>query len=250
MWSSPVLRISLICCVVLACGREPLDLSPSAAPGGSGSAGASAAGATAGPAGMTGAAGSMGVAGLTGAAGMTGAAGTMGVAGGAERIPTMHRPTAMACPTMTLPASAPTTCPFAGEGKGVGVPGWCNSVSDCTEGKDPRCVGAIPSGKCSCTYDACFSDRDCPANHVCACSGVYSGNACVAGNCRIDADCGTGGYCSPIIDRCTSGVTGYFCRSSKDACANDGDCGAATPNCDRDPVTGVWGCQSIHGCVL
>jgi hypothetical protein len=82
---------------------------------------------------------------------------------------------------------------------------------------------------------------------VCACSGVYSGNACVTGSCHIDADCGAEGYCSPEIEHCSGAVTGYFCRTTKDTCTDDKDCGVAA-HCARDPGSGVWGCQSTDGC--
>jgi hypothetical protein len=218
---------SLLCVLVLGCGRQQLD-DPSGA----------------GPAGSTGEGGSAGSAGTdAGGAGLAGATGTAG------QLPAVHRSTAAACPAMMLPPDASTMCPFA-RAPGLEVPGGsCNSASDCTAGQDPRCVGSLPSGSCSCTYDACFSDADCPAGEVCACSGVYSGNACVGGACRIDADCGVGGFCSPEIEHCTGVVLGYFCRTPKDTCVNDADCGDAV-HCARDPGTGTWGCQSLDGCPL
>ena len=128
--------------------------------------------------------------------------------------------------------------------------GWCNSNGDCTAGMDGRCVGTILTGQCSCTYDACFADAErCPTGSVCACSGVFSGNACVTGNCRVDSDCGAGGFCSPTVAPCTGAVEGYFCRTQKDSCTDDKDSGDAA-HCSRDPSTGVWGCQSLDGCPL
>jgi hypothetical protein len=128
--------------------------------------------------------------------------------------------------------------------------GNCSDASDCAAGADGRCVGHLPAGNCTCSYDACFSDGDCPGGAVCACSGVFSGNACVGSTCAIDADCGVGGFCSPELEHCTGAVLGYFCRTPKDTCIDDADCGDAA-HCDaRDPSTGIWGCQSLDGCPL
>jgi hypothetical protein len=55
---------------------------------------------------------------------------------------------------------------------------------------------------------------------VCAC-GVA--NQCKKGNCRIDSDCGPGGYCSPATDACGA-VLGYYCHTAADECVNDDDC--------------------------
>jgi hypothetical protein len=223
--------LSLICVVTtLACGRIPLDDPAETAPAGS--------------AGNGGSAGSAGSAG-TG----SGGGGVAGAAGAAGRVPAAHRPTASSCPAMMLPFNSPTMCPFA-KAPGLEVPaGWCNSVSDCTAGQDPRCVGSLPFGNCSCTYDACFSDGDCPAGEICACSGVYSGNACVGGTCEIDADCGAGGYCSPVVDGCSSQVLGYACHTAQDTCSDNTDCPFGA-SCAPDPSTKAWRCGPANGCPL
>ncbi len=237
MRPSACLRMWLLCSLaVLACGREPLDLGPRDSAGGTGTAGA------------TGSAGTTGAAGTSGAAGMTGSAGAPSAP---LPVPAVHRPAPVSCPRMTLPASAPTMCLFA-KAPGVEVPaGWCNSNADCTSGTDGRCVPSILTAQCSCEYDACFADADCPGGDVCACSGVFSGNACVSGSCRVDADCGAGGFCSPTVDHCSGVITGYFCRTAKDTCTDDKDCGDLyAEHCARDPGTGVWGCQSSDGCPM
>jgi hypothetical protein len=167
--------------------------------------------------------------------------GAGGASGATGRVPTTHRPTAAACPVIR--PSSMTTCPFAGQGRGD-----CTADSDCKAGADGKCSG-MSLGTCSCTYDACFSDSDCTMGSVCACSGTYSGNTCVASNCKIDADCGVNGFCSPEIEHCTGALLGYFCRTPKDKCTDDADCGDAA-HCARDSGTGVWGCQSTDGCPL
>ena len=232
----------------IACGRGPLD-----DPGGTRSAGSSgsagAAGDASGAAGVTASGGAGGTNSSTGTAGAAGIGGTGSGGGGAPgaagvtgRMPTMHRPTATACPIMMLPPNTPTMCSDANDPLGATTPGWCKNDSDCTNGEDGRCV-AIPPGpapNCGCTYDACFSDGDCSANGVCACSGAYSGNACIPGNCHVDADCGVGGYCSPSFHDCGF-LVAYQCHTSKDQCVNDADCGPY--GCAYDPTMAVWACR-------
>jgi hypothetical protein len=227
MRSSVGLSLSLICSLIaLACGRQQLDLGPAPA---------------------TGSGGTTGAAGASGAAASGSAGGTPGAP---LPVPAVHRPMAASCPIFAPTPGTPGFCPFA-KAPGLKVPaGWCNSNSDCGNGNDGRCVGTILTGQCSCTYDACFADTDCPGGGVCACSGVYSGNTCVSGSCHVDADCGVGGYCSPEIEHCTGAVLGYYCRTTKDSCGDDADCGVDA-HCDaRDPGTGVWGCQSLDGCPM
>ena len=214
MRSSLGLSLLLSCSLTaLACGREPLD-GPATGAGGSGASAAGASG------------------GATGAGGLTG------------RVPSVHRPTAAACPMVDPPTS--TICPLAT----VGQQDTCVDNSDCAAGVDGRCVGSLPSGRCSCAYDACFSDGDCPGSSVCACSGFYSGNACVTGACHVDADCGAAGFCSPETDHCTGAALGYFCRTSRDTCVDDSDCGAGA-RCERSPDAGSWACRLAgDGCPL
>lgn len=128
----------------------------------------------------------------------------------------------------------------------IGV-GACKSDSECRDGKDGQCVLSLPSGTCSCTYDACFVDSDCSGG-VCACSGHYSGNTCVSGNCRLDADCGRGGYCSPVMAACGGAIIGYQCHTQKDKCVTDAEC--VDRACTFVPNEGGWACRSAPGCPL
>jgi hypothetical protein len=75
----------------------------------------------------------------------------------------------------------------------------------------------------------------------------------VPGNCRVDADCGPGGYCSPTVDSgCGSfyGVQGYYCHTPADECVNDRDCpGYGTPEapyCAYSTTVGHWVCGTGH----
>src|SRR5207237_924742 len=53
---------------------------------------------------------------------------------------------------------------------------------------------------------------------------TYGGdNFCVAGNCRIDSDCGINGFCSASGE---PSIVGYFCHTPQDTCINDNDCSA------------------------
>jgi hypothetical protein len=67
------------------------------------------------------------------------------------------------------------------------------------------------------------------------------------GNCRIDTDCGEGGFCSPsTAESCgnMSGVTGYWCHTSKDTCKNDSDCAAQQNGyCSYHETIGAWACS-------
>lgn len=125
--------------------------------------------------------------------------------------------------------------------------------SQCTSGSDGRCVHAeAPIAECSCTYDACVHDTDCPAGSLCACHGSPyvggQGNTCTPGNCRVDSDCGSNGYCSPAYDTMTcGGLLGYYCHTPDDECVNDSDC---TKN-DDDVCTflsGRWQCAMEELC--
>lgn len=126
--------------------------------------------------------------------------------------------------------------------------------SDATQGKNGRCVfariGAI------CTYDTCFDDSAC-AGKVCACrqqADMASGdtNHCLTmGNCRVDADCGSGGSCSPTLGSCGhyTGIVGYYCHTGKDACINDSDCaqdGGLGGYCAYNPAAGAWQCSTAE----
>jgi hypothetical protein len=75
----------------------------------------------------------------------------------------------------------------------------------------------------------------------------------VQGNCRIDADCGAGGYCSPSIGVNTCGfLGGYYCHTPADACINDTDCsqsGSGGPQvCTYSTTDGRWECTEELFC--
>jgi hypothetical protein len=85
---------------------------------------------------------------------------------------------------------------------------------------------------------------------TCACHGSpYTngqGNHCVTGNCRVDGDCGAGGWCSPSYSTNGCGsIGGYHCHTTRDLCINDTECpksgGPAT--CSYDTTLGYWQCQ-------
>lgn len=103
----------------------------------------------------------------------------------------------------------------------------CESHDDCTEGRNGRCSPMRFGFEC--TYDDCLSDSDCPPDHLCECEAATTWtdrNACLPGNCRVDSDCGDGGFCSPTFGSCGSysDVIGYYCRTPDDECLNDSEC--------------------------
>jgi len=128
----------------------------------------------------------------------------------------------------------------------------CKQDVDCT---DLFLDGPCVNGACA-DIDHCMHDSDCPGStDVCSCypqtlvmGGFSYGNACVAGNCRTDADCGPGGFCSPTVDpQCGGyrGVQGYDCHTCEDTCVDDTDCGdgkPGSPYCAYDPTVGHWTC--------
>ena len=76
-------------------------------------------------------------------------------------------------------------------------------------------------------------------------------DVCLAGNCTVDSDCGSGGYCSPSYGTSCGaygGVVGYFCHTAKDQCTNDDQCVdsgsgySETGYCGYQPTTGQWTC--------
>jgi hypothetical protein len=92
---------------------------------------------------------------------------------------------------------------------------------------------------------------DCPGHVPCDCraSDVDSSpNWCVAGgNCRIDDDCVSGGYCSPSLFGFCMRVdgnglgSGYFCHTQDDTCTDDADCNGGG-YCGYDPSKNLWSC--------
>jgi len=165
--------------------------------------------------------------------------------------PTNHRPSAVACPT-TRPPGMPITTSF----DDAGVPG-CTSDSDCTSGVNGRCGSAGGNAlENVCTYDECSTDSQCMMDAVCQCGetegATRTANTCEPGNCRVDADCGKGGYCSPSQTVTGCGQTGldYYCHTSSDECTNDSDCkdGGEVSTCGWQPTLGHWACIPVQVC--
>jgi Cys-rich repeat protein len=109
---------------------------------------------------------------------------------------------------------------------------------------------------CSCSYDSCLHDTDCPSGDTCACHGspfVAGGNFCIKSGCRVDSDCGAGGYCSPAYNTGSCGsLLGYYCHTPKDQCVNDSDCvgdgGGLPEKCSYSTSSGYWMCMKYGLC--
>ncbi len=166
------------------------------------------------------------------------------------RVPAQHRAVATVCDQVRPPSSL-----LPPPGSTVTPDGYisCLTDADCASaGKNGRCTGNGHDGW-RCTYDGCFSDGDCSGS-VCQCEGGFrsDNNVCLSqGNCRVDADCGPGGYCSPTLGDCGDygGVVGYYCHTSTDECIDDSDCGAqpgtfGQPYCAYSPAAGRWKCST------
>jgi hypothetical protein len=152
-------------------------------------------------------------------------------------IPLNHRPDDSEC----------ATAPPAGDCQNI-PSGMCMSDSDCTMGTNGRCNESTGGALfCSCQYDACVADTDCPTAQLCACHGSpYTGgdgNTCTQGNCRVDSDCGTNGYCSPSAGGGCGGLSGYYCHTASDTCVNDSDCeGGGAEDCQYSTTDVRWEC--------
>jgi hypothetical protein len=152
---------------------------------------------------------------------------------------TNHRPDDSQC---TAPRAA-GNCALP---MGVGA---CTNDSECTDGgANGRCTENMGGAQfCSCTYDTCVHDTDCPMNQLCVChDSAYNGggNVCMPGNCRVDYDCG-GFDCSPTHGTTgCGGVTGYYCHTARDTCVNDSDCADAgsLDVCAFSMTTNRWEC--------
>jgi hypothetical protein len=158
-------------------------------------------------------------------------------------VPTSHRPDDSQCATV----------PPAGDCGNV-PDGVCTGDSDCTMGTNGRCNESTGGALfCSCQYDACAADTDCPSGQLCACHGSpYTGgdgNTCVQGNCRVDSDCGAGGYCSPSAGGGCGGLSGYYCHTTSDTCVNDDDCSSGGPeSCQWSSTDERWECTQEDLC--
>jgi hypothetical protein len=168
-----------------------------------------------------------------------------------SEVASSHRAVAVACEKARGPGNP---------GKSEG--GMCKADADCTKGKNGRCqLRGARYRQNECTYDECFSDADCDGGKgVCGCehdaTNQGAGHYCSPGNCRVDADCGKGGFCSPSMPNCSLNgpyyPTGYFCHTKKDECTNDDDCkppskkgyGPIGTRCAWAPESARWVCSS------
>jgi hypothetical protein len=101
-----------------------------------------------------------------------------------------------------------------------------------------------------------MGDVDCKPGTVCGCHGTAyagdQGNTCVSGDCRIDSDCGVGGYCSPTLNVNSCGsLGGYYCHTAADQCIDDTDCSSSTTGpqvCAWSATTKRWECAPMPLC--
>ena len=68
---------------------------------------------------------------------------------------------------------------------------------------------------------------------------------CVPSDCRVDADCGAPGYCSPTPGSCGPifGTAGYYCHTPSDECFADDDCDGDA-YCAYDLSAKRWRCRT------
>jgi hypothetical protein len=163
------------------------------------------------------------------------------------RVPLRHRATATTC---NAPRPSSTCDPG-------GVPmSTCVTDGDCGMGTNGRCVGN-PHDGCRCSYDRCITDGDCTEGGACECRlpsrGAAGANVCIPGNCRVDADCGPRGFCSPTLGDCGDygGLSGYYCHTPADECVDDADCRdvdagflGQMPYCAYSRQVGHWRCSN------
>lgn len=153
-----------------------------------------------------------------------------------------------------VPDVAAAACPHERASQPLAAdatPTECHTDADCTAGQNGRCLRLSnhgshgPSLEASrCSYDACFSDADCPdaPRATCWCgraSGavVGEGHSCTGGECAADADCGEGRYCR-------RGANGRFCHAPADECMEDQPCPAPEQSCQRAP-DGIYRCSAM-----
>jgi hypothetical protein len=99
----------------------------------------------------------------------------------------------------------------------------------------------------ACEYDSCFADSQCPGEDVCVCGGQASvgrpPNYCSQGGCRVDSDCGPGGYCSRSYYPCSGGLAGYYCHTPGDECTSDAQCSSGLGSvCEWSATSMAWTC--------
>ena len=123
----------------------------------------------------------------------------------------------------------------------------CSSHDECDEGLNGRCEPQnLRFPVLECSYDQCMGDDEC-GDTVCACDESIANFCYSQGDCKVDADCGAEGWCSPTLGSCGDygGTVGYYCRTSEDECLNDEEC----PNngyCAYQQNLGHWQCSDIH----
>jgi hypothetical protein len=214
----------------VGCGRVGLD-APTGLAGSNGSGGGAGT-AVSGSAGAS----SAGVTGSEGDGGQNGGAGVFG------RAPALHRPGGLICPPRDVPdnlCAFPTRTPDA--------PDACLSNADCVEnGRSGTCTSTAGMTACQCSYDLCTSDGDCHGG-ACLCESLFIGNVCVGGGCRVDADCGVGGFCSPNPNLC-GGLGDLQCHTPRDQCLDDADC-LPSQLCGFEPTIKAWKCQFPAACL-
>jgi hypothetical protein len=144
------------------------------------------------------------------------------------RVPLQHRATASACAS-ERPAGNVSPLDVTDAGA------QCRQDSDCKDGINGRCMiqGRLRDAGIDlvCTYDECVSDDDCSGNRACGCRGsspnfptLFNENRCIAGDCRVDADCADGQSCSPSPGCAGGGYQTLHCHTSMDKCVDDADC--------------------------
>jgi hypothetical protein len=174
---------------------------------------------------------------------------------GPLRHPDTHRPIPNGCGVSAPEAPSPQTLPDGGD---LSHDGGCTTDPQCgtSAGIPGHCI-VYASGTRGCNYDECTVDTDCSGrDSVCSCqgqtrgyAGASPGNRCITGNCRVDSDCGSNGFCSPSTTGLFYGTEGWYCHTANDECVNPSDCADASagPNCAFVVETGHWACISAGG---
>ena len=169
------------------------------------------------------------------------------------RAPNEHRRAAIGCShTRAASITTPGANCLTLDGGSTCPNSECSQDSDCVNsalGDNGRCVQRGPLPGSTCSYDTCFADSACAAGSVCQCrepSDSVDANYCTTpSTCRIDADCGDSGYCSPSQSHEWCG-TFYACHTPNDECLNDSDCGTGM-RCDFDTNARHWVCGNLCG---
>lgn len=187
------------------------------------------------------------------------------------RVPAKHRATGGSCVQQRAAVNPTPVDPYCDppDSDVCKALFTCAQDSDCKGGQNGRCAPAGSGPRqLACSYDECFADAQCTGNAPCECRASASDgspNSCLqSGNCRVDADCGEGGYCSPSLlnqfcicpspalcgtdTSCSPGPCqcgdscghGYFCHSPNDTCLDDSDC--ANGSCNYDSIEKRWAC--------